>query len=697
MNLLGTVLGLHNPALVALACLLMALGLYLSVAMLRRARSATGFAVYHWGLMSSTMSSGAIWAGEFILLTSFFGSLGWAFDPFLSFLSAMLLILGTSTGRVLMLKSRSAAGRFGGYVLAGLSVTGAQALSLEAFAWFSHSTLAIGSVIGLVCCLYLAGVHVLLPSLRKRGVARDAQMAALILATVLVGHVALLMTIPEAITTNLQSGASNGAVAVLFPVAAISLVLSMVGASTFLVDAHQHREAVEKYRRMAFHDSLTGLANRLNMQVTLDEFVVRHAEDGVQMAVAVLDLDRFKDVNDVHGHAAGDALLKGLAQHLTENMHGNEMLTRLGGDEFVGVKFGAKNREEALDFAQRLCDLTKSFDAWMTGDIKVGASIGVSLFPADGDLTEHLLSRADLAMYRAKALGRNQVCMFDPEMDELSRKKSALSIDLSRAIEDEELQMRFQPQVNAQSGELTGFEVLLRWEHPELGIVSPEEFIPLAEQTGQILDIGEWVLRNACAEAATWKRPYRIAVNVAAAQLSRWTLAEIVRDTLEQSGLQPTRLELEITESGIINDLDNAYRSMQRINRMGVAIAMDDFGTGYSSLSTLQSFPFDKIKIDKAFISDVTANSNSAAIVKATVTLANEMGIKVLAEGVETQEQLEFLREVNCGEIQGYYFSRPLTIEDARKTYDLMASTEDLFDADSRAEQSATPDRKGVA
>jgi diguanylate cyclase (GGDEF)-like protein len=388
------------------------------------------------------------------------------------------------------------------------------------------------------------------------------------------------------------------------------------------------------------------------------------AEEG-KVAVIVMDLDRFKDVNDVHGHRAGDALLQTLAVRLGEIMGPGEFVARAGGDEFVAVKKGVDGADEALEFAHRLVGCVSVPVVRQERSFSVGASLGVSLYPSDARDADELIGVADLAMYRAKRQASNKICFYDHSMDEGRRARSALTMELSGAIERGELTLYYQPQIAAATGEVIGFEALLRWNHPRRGLVLPGEFIPIAEETGLILPIGEWVLRNACAEAARWAKPLKLSVNIAAAQVSQSNLPRIVHEALIESGLSPARLELEITEASIIEDLHGTLQILRQLKLLGVDIAMDDYGTGYASLSTLQKFPFDKIKIDRSFVEGVGADRASTAIVKATILLANSLDITVLAEGVERQEHLDFLREQGCSEVQGYLFGRPQPASEA--------------------------------
>jgi len=391
----------------------------------------------------------------------------------------------------------------------------------------------------------------------------------------------------------------------------------------------------------------------------LAELLAGRVDDTARVVVLAIDLDRFKDVNDAHGHVAGDADLTEVARRVGAALQEGEFFARIGGDEFVAVKSNVFARAEAIKFADRLLGLVLDPIDWQHRNLSVGCSIGVALFPEHGMTADVLCSRADLAMYRAKSLGQGKICTYEPSMDEMSRTRAELAIDLKRALASDEFELYYQAQNDVFTGEIVGFEALLRWNHPRKGRIAPNDFIPIAEETGLIVDIGDWVLRTACATAASWAGPFRVAVNVAPMQLNH-ELAKRVAETLRETGLAPARLEIELTESGIIADRQHALQVVLALKALGVTVAMDDFGTGYSSLSTLQAFPFDKIKVDKSFIQSVETSAHAAAIIKVTMLLGRSLNIPVLAEGVETERQLEFLREEGCDSVQGYLFGKPM-------------------------------------
>jgi diguanylate cyclase (GGDEF)-like protein/PAS domain S-box-containing protein len=427
-------------------------------------------------------------------------------------------------------------------------------------------------------------------------------------------------------------------------------------------DITERKKAEEQIVHLAHHDSLTGLPNRAAFNKKLAEVLDEASALNHSAAVMCIDLDRFKEVNDVYGHAAGDALLKEVTARLQQCADG-AFIARLGGDEFIILVTEGAQPATAQAIAERLQESVKH-DLDIDGHaLRIGLSVGVALFPGDAKDATGLLNNADAALYRAKAEGRGTVRFFEQEMDTQLRERRAMQQELRSAIFGGQLALHYQP-VSATGGEIVGFEALARWNHPIRGNIPPNVFIPLAEESSLIITIGEWILWEACREAASWPRPLTIAVNLSPVQFRHGDLAQVVHTILLETGLAPHRLELEITESVLIGDFSRAASMLRRLKTLGVRIAMDDFGTGYSSLSYLQSFPFDKIKIDRAFISNVERNVQSASIVRAVIGLGKGLKVPVVAEGVETREQLDFLTQEHCNEVQGFLLGRPLPIAD---------------------------------
>ncbi len=433
-------------------------------------------------------------------------------------------------------------------------------------------------------------------------------------------------------------------------------------------DVTEQRRIEAKIQYMARHDGLTGLPNRSYFNDYLDEELQRAQRQGSRVATLGIDLDRFKEINDLHGHAAGDTVLRAVSQRIARQLEPGEFIARIGGDEFIAVK-RFERQAELSDFSARLVTCLSEPVRLDGFDLTTGASIGIAIYPGDGTHRDQLVSNTDLAMYRAKGSLSESICFYESRMDEAERERRALAGELWTAIAANQFVLDYQVQTAIASGEAIGCEVLLRWHHPERGLIAPDSFIPLAEECGAILPIGEWVLRTACQEAAQWTFPRKISVNLSPVQITHGNLVTLVAQVLEETGLAAGRLELEITESTIIGDKERALDILRRIKALGVTIAIDDFGTGYSSLDTLRSFPFDKIKLDRTFIAEISDSQQAKAIIRAILALGQSLAIPVLAEGVETDEQLSLLQAEGCDEAQGFLLGRPQPLEHFRRAH----------------------------
>tara|TARA_R110000751_G_scaffold172928_3_gene279347 strand:+ start:59464 stop:61953 length:2490 start_codon:yes stop_codon:yes gene_type:complete len=422
-------------------------------------------------------------------------------------------------------------------------------------------------------------------------------------------------------------------------------------------DITDRRRSEARIFHMSRHDALTDLPNRTLFSENVNQALTNLAEDQ-QLAVLGIDLDHFKDVNDSLGHPIGDRVLQTVAKRLQSTLRESDTVARFGGDEFAVVQVNPDQPAAAHALAQRLID-TISKTIQIDGQtISIGASIGIAMAPTDGNTAEILLKNADLAMYRSKEEGRGVYHFFEPEMDARMQTRRQMALDLHRALTEGEFVLHYQPLMNVEANVVCGFEALLRWNHPERGMVSPAEFIPVAEEIGLIIPLGEWVLHQACKDANSWPDDIRVAVNLSPAQFRSHRLAETVMTTLSISQLLPRRLELEITEGVLLTETEETLSTLHRLRELGVFIAMDDFGTGYSSLSYLQRFPFDKIKIDSSFVRAMNGEENTMAIIRAVTSLGASLGMTTTAEGVETEEQLEWVRREGCTEVQGFLFSK---------------------------------------
>ena len=433
------------------------------------------------------------------------------------------------------------------------------------------------------------------------------------------------------------------------------------GSVVICTDLTDRRQAEARIQHMAHYDWLTGLPNRVFFRERLNAAIAQAAHEGRGFAVLCLDLDRFKAVNDTLGHPAGDRLLQLAALRLQAVVREGDTVARVGGDEFTLIQLGISQPDQAMQLAERLIQaLAEPFD--LDGrEAQIGASVGVALAPLHGTDPDRLLGFADVALYEAKSQGKRQACVFTPDMDRMLRKRTELERDLRRAVAEKRLHLHFQPQYLLATETLVGAEALLRWTDPQRGVVTPNEFIPVAEDSGLIVDIGHLVLETACREAVTWPQALSVAVNVSPVQFHSGDLIGTVRQILGETGLPASRLELEITEGVLLHDTEATRATLLGLKSLGVRITLDDFGTGYSSLSYLRRMPFDKIKIDRSFVAALGQDPAAGALVRSIIGLAKGLGLQTNAEGVETKLQARLLRDEGCQEVQGYYYSHPIS------------------------------------
>jgi len=685
----------HSYGLLAFATLVCILGSILTVRLYARVQRSIGMQKLSRLVMTGVVGGSTIWMTHFIAMLSFNSPLAHAYEPTLTMASLAAAIGITTLGFLVTATGKPGAviDLGGGVVGAGIAIMRYMGMAgyeiagrLEWDPGYYAASVFLGVGFGAVAMSRIA-----------RPVTRFCQyggILALILAitTMHFTGMSAMTIIPDPLIVPSADVIPDSLLTVVVAIVGMMLVL---GASIYAIDLHSTRGAAERFRHLSLHDPLTGLPNRVALGEHLQAVIRGRKDDAGGIAVLSFDLDRFKDVNDVHGHAAGDAVLRGVAERMSKVLGEGEFLARMGGDEFVALTSNLSIGNEASAFASRLIAAIVGPIEWEGKNLLVGTSVGISLYPDDARMPEELLAQADLAMYRAKAVGSNAVRHYEPAMDDAARDRSALAMDMRQGIERNEFELYYQYQNNSLTRDVIGFEVLLRWHHPVRGMVPPAEFIPIADKNGFIHELGDWVLRTACQQAACWRNPFKIAVNVAPGQLANVNLAARVHEILQETGLQPSRLELEITESGIIADQQNALRVIRQLKQLGVRIAMDDYGTGYSSLTTLQNFPFDKIKIDRAFINGVTTNRQSAAIVRSTIILADSLGIPVLAEGVEREEHMAFLLKEGCPQVQGYLFGRPMPLSEISHVVNALAGERDGSQAD-RDEAEIVPMRAAV-
>jgi diguanylate cyclase (GGDEF)-like protein len=652
----------HDYSFVVVAAIVCVASAVMTIRLFDRAGRLSGEARLSWILLSAMACGTAIWTTHFVAMLGFRLPMDHAFDPALTVASLLIAVVFSAAGLFLATsRTKGVQGECGGVVI-GLGIVAMHftgMAGLEVAGRIEWDWTLVGVSVLFALCFGTATTHILARHCFR--FSRPLAMVLLVIAICTMHFTAMgaATLVPDPSVRLETTTLSSEFLAVLV----LATMAIITGLALYTIDARSQRELLDGFRHAALHDALTGLPNRAFLSANLPDLLENDRASGMQTAVLVIDLDRFKEINDVHGHHTGDFLLQDLARRLSQLLLKGEMIARVGGDEFIAVKRQVRTKAELEEFARRLTDCVQEPLDHNASTLTVGASTGISLSPGDSIDTEDLIGAADLAMYRAKRSLGDKICYYEPSMDEGRRARSALAMELRHAIARNELELHYQPQFDIQSGLVTAYEALLRWNHPVHGTISPVEFIPIAEETGLIIPIGEWVLKTACGEVAGWTKPYRIAVNIASAQLTQADLPKIVHETLLMTGLAASRLELEITEASIIDDRERALHVIRQLKALGVSIAMDDYGTGYSSLSTLQMFPFDKVKIDRSFIEGLTSDAASTAIVKATILLANSLKMAVLAEGVERKEQMDFLQAEGCIEAQGFLFGRPQPLD----------------------------------
>ncbi|NML72994.1 bifunctional diguanylate cyclase/phosphodiesterase [Rhizobium sp. S-51] len=661
LNILTCIAIDHDPVFLVSAVAICVFGSLLTMRLFGRVRSNRGVARLSWLALTSVIGGCSIWTTHFVAMMGYETGVAVGFEPTVTLVSLASAVFVTAAGFAIAgFTARGPLIETGG-ALVGLGIALMHYLGMSAYQVQGHLEWDQTYVaVSLVLAAFFGAVatnRVARPVTRFCRYGGAAGFILAIAATHFTGMTAVTVVADPG--AALPSHILNEGIMTVV-VVAITVVILTLGATTYVIDMQATQASLARYRHLSLHDALTGLPNRTGFLEHVTQLLVRPDGQVAKLAILTFDLDRFKEINDVHGHAAGDHVLRTVAQRLSAKLRDGEFLARTGGDEFVAVSTRYFNRGDAMQLAQRLIREITQPIVWKGVTVSVGSSFGISVYPDNGETLDDLLAQADVAMYRAKATGTNEICFYDMSMDRQARERNALAMEMRSGLERGEFELVYQQQNNVKSGEIIGFEALLRWNHPSRGRVPPSEFIPIAEKTGFILKLGAWVIEEACREAASWTRPLRLAVNVAPQQLAKDNLPGLVGEILERTGLPPQRLELEITESGIVADQQHALQIIRQLKALGVKIAMDDYGTGYSSLSTLQLFPFDKIKIDRAFIDEVVTSRQSAAIVHSTLILAASLDIPVLAEGVENAEQLDFLLDAGCEGVQGFYYGKPL-------------------------------------
>lgn len=663
MTVLGCVFYQHNIWLVLVAALVCLAGSSATIRLFSRAANTKGLQRAGWHFLTAVAAGSSIWCTHFIAMLAYDPGAPVGFDPVMTIVSLLIAMVGVQLGFVLAASGLTRLVPALGGALVGLAIvamhyTGMMAYRVQGLVSWDMNHLVASIVLSVA--LSALAMHLAM----RRVSSHDKYWATGVLVLAIVSLHFTGMTAFRVSPMLIEGAFSNPSAlqALALAVAGVALVILGAGAASYLIDESMRAESYEKLRQMAMSDSLTGLPNRASFNDHLDHELDFAADTGGKVALIGIDLDRFKEINDLRGHAIGDEVLQVLARRMTKLLRDGEFTARLGGDEFVAV-CRMQGRAELADFLSRL--EAALFKPIRLDDFEIipGASLGVAIYPDDATSKEALINNADLAMYRAKADIARAVCFYERSMDEIVRARRNLASELREALEANQLDIHYQVQTSISTGEIRGYEALLRWEHPQRGYIAPAEFIPLAEENGLILQMGEWILRTACARAASWEPPYKVAVNLSPVQFVHTNLPKLVADVLADTGLAPERLELELTESTIFADKERSLYMLGQIKALGVNIALDDFGTGYSSLDTLRSFPFDKIKLDRSFMSEVESSPQAKAIIRAILALGKSLDIPVLAEGIETHGQLALLTSEGCDEAQGYLLGRPAPLQ----------------------------------
>jgi diguanylate cyclase (GGDEF)-like protein len=659
----------HDLWLVALAVVVCCVGAFAIMQMFGRAQATSGAQRAGWIFLTSVGAGATIWCTHFIAMLAYRAQAPVKLDPVLTILSLVVAIGGTGAGFALAARRRGAVRAAIGGGVVGLAIsmmhfTGMAAYRIDGIVQWRMPYVAAS----VLCAVVFAGSALAVLNHRRPDRRRVIAATALLVTGIATLHfiaMTALRIIPMRLSaSSLDAGQGQ---ALGLATALVGLIVIAAGVAAAFIDRSTRSEAMQRLHHMAMNDALTGLPNRAAFQQALSRELAAADADQARMALVVIDLKRFKEINDVHGHKAGDDALVGLAHRMRQEMGPAGMIARLGGDEFVAmVRF--EDRAQLVDTVEHLQRVLETPLVLGSFNARVGASLGVAVYPDDASDADSLTNNADLAMYRAKSGGSVAPCFYDSGLDELIRERRELAKDLRQAIEAGELDVHYQVQRSVTTGETTGYEALVRWTHPSRGPISPAEFIPLAEEHGLILGLGDWVLRRACADAAGWLHQSKVAVNVSPVQLTHPELPRRFHQVLIDTGLPPRRLEIELTETAIIANRDQSLHVLRQIKALGVGVALDDFGTGYSSLETLRAFPFDKIKLDRLFVSELDRSPQAVAIVRAVLALGKSLAIPILAEGIETESQLQVLKREGCDEVQGFLLGRPRALGEAADT-----------------------------
>ncbi len=652
----------HDRVFLLMAVSILVVGSVVTMRLFARVRRTHGQLKILWLMLAGIIAGGTIWSTHFVSMLAYKSDLILGYHLDLTALSLVIAVVGTTLGLFIAAATKKSLLIEAGGLVFGFSIVAMHFTGVEAMAVSGLVGLSQGYVVASVICAGLFGM--LATSRIARPATRFCKYGASVsfIAAVASMHFIAMSGLD---ITPLRLSAVDAALisdrVVGLSVVATMIVLIFVAMASYTIDAENSKASETKIKHLAQHDPLTGLSNRSGLELHLEGALEKTARDNSHIAVISCSLLHQRDFSEVFGRTKTRRLLQSVAGVLADCLHPCEFVAHLGEGHFVVVGKAAYYTGYVQDLCRRVHEAVNGSAALeVTAMSTVGSVLGYAIYPDHADTPADLVTAAEKAMRLAKQKGVETSLCYNPSEDEQARDRSALSIDLRNALSNNEFVLFYQPQNETKTGALVGAEVLLRWNHPGRGLVPPFAFIPIAEETGLIAQIGRWIIFEACREAASWDQPVKIAVNVAPIQLSDSELPMIVAQALSDSGLPPHRLDLEITETGIVEDTSQALKVINELKHLGVGIAMDDFGTGYSSLSMLQTFPFDKIKIDREFIKDLGDNPQSEAIVKATCILAGSLDIPVLAEGVESETQIEALRDLGVKELQGFYFGKPV-------------------------------------
>jgi diguanylate cyclase (GGDEF)-like protein len=647
----------HDLRLVTVAIIVALIGSAATVQLFGRILASRGKSRLGWIALSSVGTGTMVWCTHFVAMMGFQAGVPVRLDPGLTLASLAIAIVFASPGLALAAAHKRSLVVPGGVIVGGaisaMHYVGMAAYRIDGIVEWRWPYVIVSVLLSSL--LGAAAFRTLRSDRLGRRITGGLLLGAAVATLHFIGMAAIKVNV---MALNPEQGLSDVAMTQLaLGTACTGLLFIGCAAVSALIDSETQSDSYRRMLRMALHDGLTDLPNRLCFNEELE--IRRERKGGTPyMAVVMLDLARFKSVNDTYGHQAGDQLLMALAARMTGALAPGECIARLGGDEFAAL-VSYTYQSELDDFLNRICAIFIAPFAFERFSASIGANIGIAVAPQDGTDADTLLGRADLAMYRAKSEHSTAPCFYNATMDEMARERRELSSELRDAVTKTAFELHYQVQASADSGEIIGHEALVRWRHPIRGLIPPATFIALAEEIGEIIPLSNWIIQQACFEAALWSSRHVVSVNLSPLHLSAPELVETVRTALANSGLAPERLTLELTEGAIIRDRAYALDQLRNLKALGVGLALDDFGVGYSSIDVLRSFAFDRIKLDKSFVDEIERDEQAVAILNSVVALGKVLHIPVLAEGIEKPEQLRIVRREGCSSIQGYLIGRP--------------------------------------